>query len=186
MTRRDWLTIGALAPLGLTLAGYQAAKAAESAPSSGGFGSAKRCILLQLWGSPSQLDTFDPKPDAPKEVRGELGSIPSAVPGFRVGEIFPRIAKILDRVTVLRSLTHKDPIHGTAFATTAVPFTDLALEGRNRDSRHWPFIGSVVDYLAEKADPRPAAVPRNFWLPFPFGSKRGPSRSGPFGGFLGP
>ena len=187
LTRRDWLTVGALAPMGLTLAGYNAATAAgPAATTASGFGSAKRCILLQLWGSPSQIDTFDPKPDAPKEVRGELGSIPSAVPGVRVGEIFPRIAKMLDRVTVLRSLTHKDPIHGTAFATTAIPFTDLALEGRHRDSRHWPFIGSVVDYLAEKADPRPAAVPRNYWLPFPFGSKRGPSRSGPFGGFLGP
>ena len=186
LSRRDWLTVGALAPFGLSLAGFNALTAAGTAPASAGFGSAKRCILLQLWGSPSQIDTSDPKPDAPKEVRGELGSIPTAVPGVRVGEIFPRIAKMLDRVTVLRSLTHKDPIHGTAFATTAVPFTDLALEGRNRDSRHWPFLGSVVDYLAEKADPRPPAVPRNVWLPFPFGSKRGPSRSGPFGGFLGP
>jgi hypothetical protein len=59
------------------------------------------------------------------------------------------------------------------------------MESNPRDPRHWPFVGAVVDYLAERADPKPPAVPRNFGLPFPFGSKRGPARSGPFGGFLG-
>ena len=74
LTRRDLLHVGALAPLGLTLAGWS--RAAERTPTStvSGFGSAKRCILLYLWGSPSQIDTFDPKPDAPAEIRGALGS----------------------------------------------------------------------------------------------------------------
>lgn len=187
LTRRDLLHIGALGPLGLTLANWSRAtegRTPSAAPD--GFGSAKRCILLYLWGSPSQIDTFDPKPDAPPEVRGELGSIPTALPGVRVGEVLPRTARILDRITVLRSLTHADPIHGTAFAFTAVPKTDLQLEGNVRDSRHWPFIGSVVDYLCSRADPKPPPIPRNYWLPFPFGSKRGPSRPGPYGGFLGP
>ncbi|AWM40588.1 hypothetical protein GobsT_08910 [Gemmata obscuriglobus] len=186
LTRRDLLHVGALAPLGLSLEGWSRAAAPEPAnPTANGFGSAKRCVLLYLWGSPSQIDTFDPKPDAPAEVRGPLGSIQTALPGVRVGEIFPKLARQLDRVTVLRSLTHNSPIHGTAFAFTGVPTTDLPLEGNVRDPRHWPFIGSVVDYLGAKDDPRPA-VPRNYWLPFPFGSKRGPSRPGPFGGFLGP
>jgi hypothetical protein len=185
LSRRDLLHVGALAPLGLTLANWS--RAAERSPKTGasGFGSAKRCVLLYLWGSPSQIDTFDPKPGAPAEVRGELGSIPSVLPGVRVGEVLPRIARLLDRVTVLRALTHKDPIHGTAFAFSAVPTTDLQLEGNVRDTRHWPFIGSVVDYLATRADVKAPAVPRNYWLPFPFGSKRGPSRPGPYGGFLG-
>lgn len=187
LTRRDLLHVGALAPFGLTLADWSRA-AATPAPASAisGFGSAKRCILLYLWGSPSQIDTFDPKPDAPAEVRGALGSIQSALPGFRVGEVLPRIARVLDRVTVLRSLTHQQPIHGTAFAFSAVPTTDLQLEGNVRDPRHYPFVGSVVDYLATQADPAAPAVPRNYWLPFPFGSKRGPSRPGPYGAFLGP
>jgi len=97
------------------------------------------------------MDTFDPKPDAPVEVRGELGSIPSIIPGVRVGEIFPRIAQLLNRVTVLRSLHHAYPVHGTAFATSGVPSTDIPMESNPRDSRHWPFIGSVVDYLGERA-----------------------------------
>src|SRR6266508_5190716 len=185
LTRRDLLHVGALAPFGLTLANWSRAAEQTSPSAANGFGSAKRCILLYLWGSPSQIDTFDPKPDAPREVRGELGSTQSTLPGVRVGEVLPRIAKVLDRVTVLRSLTHPDPIHGTAFAFSAVPKTDLQLEGNVRDPRHWPFVGSVVDYLGSRADAKPPAVPRNYWLPFPFGSKRGPSRPGPYGGFLG-
>src|SRR5215207_7743649 len=160
LTRRDLLHVGALAPLGLTLADWSRTAKAD-APSANGFGSAKRCILLYLWGSPSQIDTFDPKPDAPREIRGELGSIPSVIPGVRVGEVLPRIAKMLDRVTVLRSLTHQPPIHGTAFAFSGVPTTDLQLEGNVRDPRHWPFVGSVVDYLGARADAKAPPVPRN-------------------------
>jgi hypothetical protein len=55
-------------------------------------------ILIFLSGGPAQLDTFDPKPDAPEEVRGPFGSIPTAVPGVRVTELFPRIARLMDRV----------------------------------------------------------------------------------------
>ncbi len=186
LTRRDWLHTAALAPLGLSLAGSSDAKAPDDPSTKGGFGKAKRCLLLYLWGSPSQLDTFDPKPDAPEEVRGTLRSIATSMNGVRVGEILPRIAKLLDRTTVLRSLTHPYPVHGMAFATTAVPSTDIPMESDPRDSRHWPFIGSVVDYLASQKDRKAPDVPRNFGLPFPFGSKRGPARAGPFGGFLGP
>ena len=187
LTRRDLLHVGALSPLGLSLADWaRATDRSVTAPNPSGFGSARRCILLYLWGSPSQIDTLDPKPDAPAEVRGALGSIPTVLPGVRVGEVLPRIARMLDRVTVLRSLTHQSPIHGTAFAFSAVPTTDLQLEGNVRDQRHWPFVGSVVDYLATRAAPTTPSVPRNYWLPFPFGSKRGPSRPGPYGGFLGP
>ena len=186
LTRRDFLHIGALAPVGLSLADWERARARDRDPAAGGFGRAKRCLLLYLWGSPGQQDTFDPKPDAPEEVRGPIRSIPTSLPGVRVGEIFPRTARLLHRATVVRSLTHPYPVHGVAFATSAVPTTDIPLETDPRDPRHWPFIGSVVDYLGERADRTPPAVPRNYGLPFPFGSKRGPARSGPFGGFLGP
>jgi hypothetical protein len=186
LTRRDWLRVGALAPLGLSLADCSAAKAPGEPSAKDSFGKAKRCLLLYLWGSPSQLDTFDPKPDAPEEIRGPLHSIATSMNGVRVGEILPRIAKLLDRTTVLRSLTHPYPVHGMAFATSAVPSTDIPMESDPRDSRHWPFIGSVVDYLADRKSRKAPDIPRNFGLPFPFGSKRGPARSGPFGGFLGP
>ena len=185
LTRRDLLHVGALAPLGLTLSQWSQAAEKNTNPVASAFGAAKRCLMLYLWGSPSQIDTLDPKPDAPEEIRGEFRSIPTALTGVRVGEIFPRIAGLLDRVTVMRSLTHPYPVHGVAFATSAVPTTDIPLETQPRDPRHWPYIGSVVDYLGERKEPKPPAIPRNFGLPFPFGSKRGPARSGPFGGFLG-
>lgn len=181
--RRHLLKAGVFAPLGFTLA--DAAKANPSAvPVTDGFGQAERCILIYLWGSPSQLETFDPKPDAPVEIRGEFGSIASAIPGVRVGEILPKVAGLLDQVTILRSLSHEYPIHGTAFALSGVPVTDLNLEGTLRDPRHWPYIGSVVEYLAELNDPRPCPVPRNFGLPFPIGSRRR-AKPGAMGGFLG-
>ena len=170
--RRGFLRAGAAAAL---------AGAAQAAPRAAGFGSAKRCILLCLWGSPSQLETFDPKPDAPRQIRGDLGAIPTALPGIRISEILPRIARILDRVCVVRSMTHRYPIHGWSYAATGVPATDIPLELNSRDPRQWPFIGSVVEHLG-----KPGALPGNLALPFLFGSRRGPSRGGPFGGFLGP
>jgi hypothetical protein len=184
LTRRDLLHVGVLAPLGLSLADWMRAQASSTSPTANGFGRARRCILLYLWGSPSQLETFDPKPDAPLEVRGEFRSIPTTLTGVRIGEILPRIARLLDRVTVLRSLTHQFPIHGTAFAMTGVPATDLTLESNPRDPRQWPYVGAVVDFLAEKSDPKPPVVPRNFGLPFLLGSRRR-VKPGPFGGFLG-
>jgi len=178
--------VGALAPLGLSLAGWAEASASgnPSAPPPG-FGKAKRCLLLYLWGSPSQLDTLDPKPDAPAEIRGSFGSIPTAIPGVRLGAIFPRIARLADRVTILRSLTHPYPVHSTAFAMTAVDTGDLTLDNNPRDPRHWPYVGAVADYLAEQSDRTPPQVPRNFGLPFPLGSRRR-VKPGPYGGFLGP
>lgn len=191
LSRRDLLQIGALGPLGISMGlGSHAKGNIPDKPRTegreAGFGQAKRCILLFLWGSPSQLDTFDPKPDAPAEIRGDLKSIPTRIPGFRLGEILPRTAEILDQACVLRSLGHAYPVHGVSFATTGVPTTDIPLETRPRESRQWPFIGSVIDHLSWKPGMGAAAVPTNFALPFPFGSKRGPARSGPFGGFLGP
>src|SRR5262245_58953167 len=79
-TRREWLQVGALGALGLGLAALPArAAAGKRLPH---FGRAKSCILLYLYGAHSQLETFDPKPDAPVEARGELRAIPSSLPGM--------------------------------------------------------------------------------------------------------
>src|SRR5262245_8073580 len=102
LSRRDLLHVGALAPLGLSLPAWAAARTPGGADAGGGFGKAKRCLLLYLWGSPGQVDTFDPKPDAPEEVRGVLRTIPTSLPGVRVVEVFPRTARLLGRITLLR------------------------------------------------------------------------------------
>jgi Protein of unknown function (DUF1501) len=85
LTRRELLQVGSLGFLGSVLPRVEASSELPVAAASSalpGFGRAKSCILLFMYGSPSQLETFDPKPDAPVEVRGELGCIPSCVPGL--------------------------------------------------------------------------------------------------------
>src|SRR5262249_39939573 len=133
LTRRDLLQVGTLGLLGMGLPQRQALPQvrARGAPPAGtlrGFGQAKACILLFLYGSPSQLETFDPKPDAPVEIRGEFGCIPSSVPGLNVCERLPRLAQVMDKVTLIRSVTHPYPIHGVAYATTSNPVVPLAAE----------------------------------------------------------
>ncbi|MFO0869737.1 MAG: DUF1501 domain-containing protein [Pirellulales bacterium] len=190
VTRRDLLRIGGLGFVGPglpTLLGWQqqAAASAEDRPPS--FGKAKAVILIHLYGAPSQLEWVDPKPHAPQEVRGELGVIPSSLAGCQVGELFPQFGQVLDRCTVLRSLTHPYPIHGVAFALTGVPVIDVGMELSPRDPRHWPFFGSAVDFVESRRQSTPPPVPRNIALPFRFSSKRigEVPRAGPYGGFLG-
>jgi len=194
VTRRDLLRIGTLGLAGMSLPQllqWQAASAAEGIQRPKSFGHAKSIILIHLYGAPSQIEWVDPKPDAPLEIRGDLGCIPSSLPGLNVCELLPTFAKVMDRTTVLRSMTHPYPLHGVAYALTGVPTLDLPAELNPRDPRNWPFFGSVVDYVETRerlARSRPApAVPGNIALPFRFSSRRTGEvpRSGPYATFLG-
>ncbi len=190
LDRREFVHVGALSALGLGLNQFlQAQENRPSATSSAqSFGKAKACILLYLYGSPSQLETFDVKPDAPVGIRGELGSISTAVPGYRICELLPETARVVDRTTVVRSMTHPYPVHGVAYATSGLPDPRGLLELTPRDPGHWPFIGSVVDHLEERqARGQTTEVPANLALPWAFSTRRGnqPHRAGPYGGFLG-
>jgi hypothetical protein len=151
------------------------------------FGKAKACILLFPYGSPPQHETFDPKPDAPAEIQGELKSIASSVPGVRIGERLPLMAQVMDRVTVVRSMCHPYPQHGVAYAVSGIPTYTPALETRPRDPAHWPFIGSVVDHMeARRSGPAIPPVPRNLALPWMLNSKTDILvNAGPFAAFLG-
>src|SRR5262245_48869092 len=96
LSRRDFLQAGSLAWLGVsaqTCLGAAPSAAAASLPRP--FGQATRCILLYLYGAASQLETFDPKPLAPAQVRGELGAIATSVPGIQIGELLPETARII-------------------------------------------------------------------------------------------
>ena len=159
ITRRDLLTAGAA--FGLDAARSSCARRHTPADKSATvhdrhFGRAKSCILLFLYGSPSQLEFADMKPDAPVEIRGELKSIRSSLPGCDVCELLPHTSRVMHQVTVVRSMTHKYPIHGVAYATTGVPEIDVAMELSPHDARHWPFIGSVVAHLEQRANPASA------------------------------
>ena len=192
VSRREFLTLGSLGAMGYGLAEHLAL-GAEHAATAPRFGQAKACILIFLYVSPPQHETFDPKPEAIAEVRGEFGSIPSAVPGLRVCEFLPRTAQIMDQVTVVRSMTHRYPEHGVAYAVSGIPTYTPELETRPRDGRHWPYIGSVVDYLAQSSGARNAQpwgssqqMPRNIALPWMLNSKTDTLvNAGPFAAFLG-
>jgi hypothetical protein len=188
ITRRDFLHIGGLGALGLGLSDlFRLQEARAAAPPAQSFGKAKACILLFLYGSPPQHETFDPKPQAPAEIQGEMGAIHTCLPGLIIGEGLPRIAQVMDRVTVVRSLTHPYPLHGVAYAVSGIPIYTPALETLPRDPRHWPFIGSIVDFLEERrTGMRFPPVPRNIGLPWLLNSKTDLNVSaGPYAAFLG-
>lgn len=187
VSRRELLRVGGLGALGWGLADSLAvpAPADESRPAS--FGRAKSCILLFLYGSPPQHETFDPKPDAPPEIQGELKAISTCVPGLAIGERLPRTATVLGETTVVRSLKHDYPVHGVAYAVSGIPTYTPDLEARARDTRHWPFLGSIVDHAFERRSARrPDEVPRHIALPWMLNSKTDLLvNAGPFAAFLG-
>lgn len=185
ITRRDLLQVGGVGAL--TLADLLRAQTAVAKPGGRGFGRAKACILLFPYGSPPQHETFDPKPDAPSDIQGEMKAIATRADGIQICDHLPQIAKIMDRVTVVRSVTHDYPLHGVAYALTGIPTYTPALETRSRDAAHWPFIGSVVDYLdAQRSGAAAPPVPRNVGLPWVLNSRTDVDVSaGTYAAFLG-
>jgi len=174
-TRRDWLRLGALGPFGLSLAGLL--HAGEPAPQRRPFS----CVLFLLHGGPSQLDTFDMKPDAPDGIRGEFKPIATSVPGLRICEHLPRLAERAHLFTVVRSMTHTAINHNAATYTVTTghpPLRDLiALTPSEND---FPHLGAQVAL----GRPPAAAVPAAVSLPDPVTDGPYPT-PGQDGGFLG-
>jgi hypothetical protein len=104
-TRREWLRVSGLAGLG-ALTGHANAKPQTAR--------ARSVLLVFTGGGVSQLDTFDMKPDAPEEIRGEFRALPTRVPGTRLCEHLPRLARLADRYALVRSMSHDDVDHGSA------------------------------------------------------------------------
>src|SRR5262245_21387223 len=102
LTRRDFLHAGTLTPLGLTLpANLRAQEKVERTKDND-----VNCIMLFLVGGPSHIDTFDPKPKAPAEVRGPFQPIATRVPGMQITEIFPKVSQHTDKFSLIRSVYH--------------------------------------------------------------------------------
>lgn len=119
-SRREWLRVGGLAGIGLMGSSSRPSTRALSAEVAAhgsqplGFGRAKSVIVLYASGGQSQLETWDPKPDAPSGIRGEFDSIETSLPGVRVCEWMPKLARLADRYSIVRSLSHDDLDHGSA------------------------------------------------------------------------
>jgi hypothetical protein len=175
ISRRDLIQAGGASLFGLSLADVLSLQAAQAAPvrGAGTFGKAKSVIILFLYGSPSQLETWDMKPDAPEQIRGPFKPIRTSNPSIDISEHLPRMAKWMHRVSTVRTMTHEWPIHGVAFTLTGTGRTDLAMETNSRDPRHWPYFGSVVDFVETQERRRQGlperTIPSNIYLPHRFG-----------------
>jgi len=150
--RRDFLKASALPLLGSSL---------HAAPSD------INCIFLMLVGGPSQLDTWDPKPDAPSHIRGPYKPIRTNVPGVQISEIFPRMARQADKYALIRSCYHTgEPVHDIGH--------QLVQTGRAGDDPH---IGCVVSHLHSNS--------AHVLLPGPIGRTGGNMSHGQTAGYLG-
>ena len=170
LTRRDFLRVGALGAgaVGLSLADLGAAQAADKKDIN--------CILLFLVGGPSQLDTWDLKPDAPAEVRGPFRPIKTNVPGVEICEHFPLMAEQADRYAILRSVHHKAaPIHETGHQM-------MQTGHLFRGGLEYPHYGSVLSHLR---GPRPDGLPPFVVLPAPIGNTGVSVSHGQTAGYLG-
>lgn len=180
---------GGFAGLGLSEWNRLQAESARAPRDERTFGRAKRVILLYLYGAAPQHETFDPKPQAPAEVRGEWQAIATAAPGVWIGEHLPRLAALADRYTLVRSMTHPHNVHSVAYALTGNPQLDIVSElFRPLGPDNWPYFGSVVEYLDRRrmASAQLTEHIGNVCLPFQFSSRLpGINRGGLYGGFLG-
>lgn len=136
ISRRDSLRIGALGALGLSLSGYLRLASGGQIDQRA---TAKAAIFVQLPGGPSHLDTFDPKPEAPAEIRGKFQPRETCVSGIRVCEHLPRLAEVADRFAIVRGVSHTLGAHplGQQFVFTG---------NRPAPSFEYPAIGSVVSH----------------------------------------
>ena len=149
LTRRDFMQVGSIPLLGLGLSTMGAVPLLGSEQAK-----AKSCVLIWLDGGPSHLETFDPKPQAPVEVRGPFKSIATSVPGLSISEVMPHTARIANKVCIVRSVTSPLGEHNIAnhyLLTGYQPTPALA----------YPSYGAVVSHLRDQTSKLPAYIALN-------------------------
>ncbi len=194
-TRREWLRVGGLSALGLGLgellqAGSDARRAHAAPPDpslirgleGATFGRARNVIFLWLQGGPPQHETFDPKPEAPAEIRGLFRPIATNVPGIRFCELLPRTARLADKLAVVRSIATDDPNHDVSgyWVLTGYPYgPGSASQIKPGD---WPYFGSIVKML-KPSESMPALT--SVWIPDVMRLNDNVTPAGQTAGFLG-
>jgi hypothetical protein len=183
VNRRRFLQVGGLGLFGLTLPQLlrieAEAKAAGQAPRKG----PKSCIFLYLYGGPSQIDTWDMKPDAPEEFRGEFKPIPTTVPGLLICEHLPQMARLAKHFSLIRTLHHTNRNHqpaGCYLLTGVDPQSDNAAQLKPRPDDP-PALGALAVKLAP---PKHAGVPPFVMMPARL-HDQGSAFRGQTGGWLG-
>ncbi len=185
--RREIIKAGAAGLLGLGLhrLGALNALAAPASRSGSGPGRAKSVILIFNGGAPSHIDLWDPKPDAPAEIRGTFSTIKTNVPGIHISELLPRMAQRMDKVALIRSVHHEQSSHnaGMYWSTAGRPYrVDSTLINPSRADI--PCFGTLVGWLAQR-DGFSGAVPPYVITPFPHCDSKAFITPGQYGGCLG-
>ncbi len=122
---------------------------------------ARSCIVIFLLGGPPQQSTWDPKPSAPPEIRGEFGPIDTNVPGIQVSELFPNIARHMDKLAILRAVSTGDNAHSSSgyYMLTGVPHVPKQVENANPGApNNHPTLGAVVQSLSRDRSLLPASI----------------------------
>jgi len=183
LSRRDFVRYGGSGLASLGLPGLLRGETLLAAPANRGpswrsAGRAKSVVVLFLYGAPSQMDTLDPKPTAPAEVRGEFGAISTSIPGIAASELLPDIARNLHRVCLVRSMSHTSSNHAVSVALSGLRESLPVIEGNANDARHQPYFGSVLEYLWKQQGIGMSAngLPVNMVLPWPLNNKTDPGR----------
>ncbi len=188
LNRRELLQIGGAGLLGLSL---PRVLAAESAAAPFQNAKAKSVIFLFLFGGPSQLETFDMKPEAPMEIRGPFRPIASRTPGLLISDHLPRLAAVSDKFAVIRTMTHtfNDHSGGGHYMQTGKRWHVPVGGGFVATPKDWPSMGSVVEHLSQRSPgglsrdlPAYAVLPNWLGRLQELGQYR---RPGEYGGWLG-
>src|SRR5688500_1833706 len=181
-TRRELLQVGGLGTLGLTLPGMLRAEAAGLV---GGKKRAKSVIMIYNRGAPSHIALWDMKPNAPAEVRGEFKPIDTNVPGIRISELLPRLAKQADKYAIVRSVHHRQAQHNSGMYNTIVgrayPIDSTLI---NPSVNDYPSFGTLVGWLARK-NGYSGALPPYVITPAPHCDSTVYITPGQYGGMLG-
>ncbi len=188
--RRQFLKAGGAGLLGLGAGGVLSQPLDAASTSTGVVPTevrAKSVVILYLYGAPSQMDTLDPKPNAPVEQRGEFDSISTSLPGIAACEHLPNVARNLHHTALIRSMTHSSNNHAVTVALSGLSESTPALEGDGSSPLHQPYIGSVLEYLwmQQGISMLSTGIPVNMVLPWALNEKTGPGRWQHKAGWLG-
>lgn len=180
LSRRRWLGASA-GMLGCTLPAWLERRAAADRDVLS-HATAKRCIVVYCWGGMSHHETFDCKPDAPSEIRGEFQPVATNVSGIHISEHLPKLAQQMDKLAVIRSIHHGESAHGrgmywnmTGHAPPPVPPGNIA-----PTRQHWPSLAAMLANFKEPEQGVPGAVR----LPYPM-VDNGTLQAGEYGGWMG-
>ncbi len=165
---------------GLSLPDWLRLRQADASVDPPATGRASRCILVYCWGGMSHHDTWDPKPEAPVEIRGEFQPIATATPGIQVSEHLPLLAQQTEKLAIIRSIHHDDSAHGRGMYWNLTGHRPPRSGNIPPMRSDWPTLAAMVAKLQQLPDGVPPAVR----LPYPM-VDNGTLQAGEYGGWLG-